>query len=241
MSINLTNIIANPPTWDNIIFLFYNFVFLYVMILLLIGLAYRKFYYGIPALIYIIITILWRRGWKRWSKGFCSLVIFLANLFGYHLTPVQITAYVSIPIVLNLALGLYITYRPDALVKIVGRFRFVNQPVINRYGLSIIHGYRILPLPQTKSVRSIFRRKANRNVYICGSSGSGMTYTSNSLLTRAFKGKPILALSFKPGDSTLNLSNFTVVDVSKVPINAFEDEDTSIRAFLITFPLKRLE
>ncbi len=240
MGINLTNIIANPPapTWDNFILIIYNSAFLFVMVLLLTGFIYRKLYYGIPALIYIAITAFWNRAWELWSKGFCAFIIFLAGLFGYHLTPTQITAYFSIPIVLNFALGLYIGYRPDAIVKIVGRYRFVNSyPVVEWYGLL---RHRILLMPQTKSVRSVFRNKANKNVYICGSSGSGKTYASNSLLTRAFKDKPILALSFKPGDITLNLSNFTVVDVSKVPINAFEDEDTFIRAFLITFPVEKV-
>jgi hypothetical protein len=242
MSIDVGNLIANPPalTLENVIALLYNCMFILVMALLLIGWIFRRFYLGVPALVYLIVTIIWKKAWIWWSMGLCTLVDLIAGLWDYHVTPAEFTAYVFIPVILNLILGLYITYRPNALVKIVGRLRIRNGlPVLEWYGLPLGFGRRLIILPPTKSVKSLFRGKANKNVYICGISGSGKTYASNSILSRAFKDKPILALSFKPRDSTLNLSNFTVIDISRTPINVFENVEAFIRAYMIAFPVEK--
>ena len=207
----------------------YNILFVSIVLVfpLVASLFRREYFWSIPAIAAIIITLLWKKAWNWWSNGLCALIIFIANHYNYHLSPLQITAYFSIPSLAILGYGLFLSYRPNALVKVVGRLR---QQRIEWYGLK-----GRIPLIQTKTTNDLFRKKANRNIYICGSSGSGKTFASNSLLSRAFEGYPILALSFKSGDSTLNLSNFTVIDVSKIPINAFEDEDAFIRSFLITF------
>ncbi len=233
-NINLTDIVTSPPIFQlGPIGFAYNLILPFVVIIVPIFIVvYRKeYFWSIPAVILILITLLWKQAWEWWSKGLCAFLIFLASLFGHHLTPLQITtSFLAIPMAI-LCYGLLSSHRPNTIVKVVGRFKFVNgQPRMEWYGLK-----GRIPLIQTKTTKDIFRKKANRNVYICGSSGSGKTFASNSLLTRAFRDYPILALSFKPGDSTLNLSNFTVIDVSKIPINAFEDEEAFIRSFLLTF------
>ena len=238
-NINLTDIIINPPIFQlGPIGFAYNLIFSFIVIIVPIFMvAYKKeYFWSIPALILILITLLWKQAWEWWSKGLCAFLIFLANLSGHNLTPLQVlTGFLAIPIPI-LSYGFLSSLRPGIVVKVVGKFKFVNgQPRMEWYGLK-----GRIPLIQTKTTKDIFRKKANRNVYICGSSGSGKTFASNSLLTRAFKDYPILALSFKPGDSTLNLQNFTVIDVSKTPINAFEDEEAFIRSFLITFYAERV-
>jgi len=231
---NLTDIFVNPPIFQlSPIGFTYNLIFLLIALVAPIAgvILRREYYWSISALILILITLSWKKTWNWWLKGLYAFIAFIAGLLGYHLTPLQVITCFSAPSLIILSYGLYSSHRSNIVVKVVGRLKFLKgQPTLLWYGLK-----GKLPLLQTKTVKDLFRRKANRNIYICGSSGSGKTYASNSLLTRAFHNFPILALSFKLGDSTLNLQNFTVIDVSKTPINAFEDEDAFIRSFLITF------
>ena len=68
MSIDVGSLIANPPalTLENVIALMYNCTFIGVMAFLLIGWIFRRFYLGIPALIYLVITVIWKTTWEWW-------------------------------------------------------------------------------------------------------------------------------------------------------------------------------
>ena len=186
----------------------------------IVGIVYRKeAFWSIPALIFLLITVL--SAWNLWSNGL-SLIS-----FRYRLDPARMAMYLAIPPSLILLYGIYTNWiRKSSQVKVVKRIE--NGVSIKYVGI----------LGPTKTDKDIFGKKANRNVLICGSSGSGKTYASNSLLTRAFRDYPKLVLSFKPKDMSLNLSGFEKVEVEDV--NAFEDEDAFVRAFMVANPIDKV-
>lgn len=83
------------------------------------------------------------------------------------------------------------------------------------------------------TLRKFLRRKNNRNIFICGSSGSGKTYALTSILSRISE-TPIIVFSFKAQDYHLKLG-FNTVDVSRMSINAFKSRSAFIKAFTVTF------
>jgi hypothetical protein len=82
--------------------------------------------------------------------------------------------------------------------------------------------------------RKYIAEKPNQNVLVCGASGEGKSVLMRHLLRRAKSPKVIL--SFKPNDEYLKLG-YPIADVARAIPNPFQDVNSFITAFAITFPL----
>ena len=86
-------------------------------------------------------------------------------------------------------------------------------------------------------VMNYLDHKANRNVFICGTSGQGKSFLTRYLLDRINHQKIIF--NFKPNDEYLKMG-YPIVDMSKSLPNPFVNTEAFLNAFLITFPIANL-
>jgi len=82
--------------------------------------------------------------------------------------------------------------------------------------------------------RDYITKKPNQNVLVCGASGEGKSVLMRHLLRRVESPKVIL--SFKPNDEYLKIG-YPIADVVRAIPNPFQDLNSFITAFTITFPL----
>jgi Cdc6-like AAA superfamily ATPase len=82
--------------------------------------------------------------------------------------------------------------------------------------------------------RDYIAEKPNQNVLVCGASGEGKSVLMRHLLRRVES--PRVILSFKPNDEYLKLG-YPIADVIRAIPNPFQDLNSFITAFTITFPL----
>ena len=86
-------------------------------------------------------------------------------------------------------------------------------------------------------VMNYLDHKANRNVFICGTSGQGKSFLTRYLLDKINHQKIIF--NFKPNDEYLKMG-YPIVDMSKSLPNPFVNTEAFLNAFLITFPIANL-
>ena len=82
--------------------------------------------------------------------------------------------------------------------------------------------------------REYIAKKPNQNVLVCGASGEGKSVLTRHLLRQVES--PKVVLSFKPNDEYLKLG-YPIADVVRAIPNPFQDLNSFIAAFAITFPL----
>ena len=86
-------------------------------------------------------------------------------------------------------------------------------------------------------VLNYLNHKANRNVFICGTSGQGKSFLTRYLLELVPNQKVIF--SFKPNDEYLKMG-YPIVEMDKALPNPFTDTEAFLNAYLITFPIANL-
>jgi hypothetical protein len=86
-------------------------------------------------------------------------------------------------------------------------------------------------------VINYLKHKANRNVFICGTSGQGKSFLTRYLLDLVPNQKVIF--NFKPGDEYLKMG-YPIVEMDKALPNPFTNTEAFLNAFLITFPIANL-
>ncbi|MEM3416069.1 MAG: hypothetical protein QW719_01870, partial [Candidatus Micrarchaeaceae archaeon] len=83
-------------------------------------------------------------------------------------------------------------------------------------------------------MKNYIAQKANKNIFICGTSGQGKSYLTRYLLSLYDSQK--LIFNFKPNDEYLKMG-YPIVAMSGSLPNPFENTESFVNAFLITFPL----
>ena len=86
-------------------------------------------------------------------------------------------------------------------------------------------------------IKNYIDHRANRNVFICGTSGQGKSFLTRYLLD-LFTNQKII-FNFKPNDEYLKLG-YPIVDMSKSLPNPFTNSEAFLNAYLITFPIQSL-
>jgi hypothetical protein len=87
------------------------------------------------------------------------------------------------------------------------------------------------------NIKNYIEHKANRNIFICGTSGQGKSFLTRYLLD-LFPNQKII-FNFKANDEYLKLG-YPIVDMSKSLPNPFLKYEAFLNAFLITFPIENL-
>ena len=122
----------------------------------------------------------------------------------------------------------YISYRVPRRHGIVRTYAVVN--INGQY-------YRGRIAERSVDIRNYINHKANRNVFICGTSGQGKSFLTRYLLDQ-FQNQKII-FNFKPNDEYMKLG-YAIVDMSRSLPNPFVNAEVFLNAYLITFPIQNL-